>query len=116
MDRKHLTNLLLTAGLVLVFGWFGIDKFNNGFLWVGFLPGWMDGFAGLSKNLWIQIVGAVEILLALLLLIPVRRVRQAGALLIALHLVAILWQVGWNDVGVRDIGLLFMSVALLTAL
>ena len=116
MDRKSLTTILLTTGLVLVFGYFGVDKFLSGFLWVGFLPAWMDGFSGLSKNIWIQIVGAIEIVLAVMLLVPVRKVRQAGITLIALHLLGVLWQVGWNDIGVRDIGLLFSSLALLTLL
>ncbi len=116
MDRKGLTTLFLTAGLVIVFGWFGIDKFRNAFLWVGFLPAWMDGFAGVSKDVWIIVIGTIELLLALLLLVPVRRVRQTAALLMALHLVGILWQVGWNDIGVRDLGLLFSSLALLCLL
>jgi hypothetical protein len=46
-------------------------------------------------------------------LIPVRLVRQIGAIMIALHLVAILTQVGWNDIAVRDIGLLLSALALL---
>ena len=116
MDRKRVTILLLSAGLVLVFGFFGIDKFRNAYIWVGFLPAWMDGFLGYTKNVWISVIGAIEVILAVMLTIPVRRVRQAGALLMVLHLVGVLLQVGWNDIGVRDLGLLFMTVALFTLL
>ena len=116
MNRKGLAIILLLSGLALVFGWFGIDKFRNTFMWVGFLPSWMDGFLGYSKDIWIAVIGAIEILLAVMIVIPVRRVRQTGASLMALHLLGILTQVGWNDIAVRDIGLLMSSVALLMLL
>ncbi len=113
MERKRLPEYLLTAGMVIVFAWFGIDKFRNAYLWTGFMPAWMDGFLGYStKDVWIGVVGALEIIFAAMLLVPIRRIRQAGAVLIALHLAAVLMQVGWNDVGVRDLGLLLASVAL----
>lgn len=112
MNRKNLALIFLIGGLAFVFGWFGIDKFVHPTIWIGFLPTWMDGFLGLSKNVWIVIVGASEILFAVMILVPVRIVRQAGTVLIALHLVAVLWQVGWNDIGVRDLGLFASSLAL----
>jgi TM2 domain-containing membrane protein YozV len=116
MDRKSVARYLLTAALVLVFGWFGVDKFLNGFVWVGFLPLWMDGFLSMAKTTWIVIMGVIEVTLAVMLLIPVRRIRQLGALLIAIHLVGVVAQVGWNDVGIRDIGLLLSSLALFALL
>ena len=113
MERKRLPEYLLTAALAIVFAWFGIDKFRNAYLWIGFMPAWMDGFLGFStKGVWIFVVGGIEIILAAMLLVPARRIRQAGAVLIALHLAAVLVQVGWNDIGVRDLGLLLSSVAL----
>ena len=116
MNRKDLALMFLIGGLAFVFGWFGIDKFVHPTIWTGFLPTWMDGFLGYSKLFWIAVIGASEILFALMILIPVRIVRQAGAAFIALHLVGVLWQVGWNDIAVRDIGLLLSSGALLALL
>lgn len=116
MERKRLPEYFLTAALVFVFAWFGIDKFTHPSIWTGFLPAWMDGLAGMPASTWILIIGAQELLFAVMLLVPVRRVRQLGALLIALHLVGVVAQVGWNDIGVRDIGLLLSSLALLTLL
>lgn len=112
MDRKRIAVWCLTAALVIVFGWFGIEKFQNPLLWIGFLPMWTDGFLGVSKDIWLMVMGVLELLFALMLIIPVRRVRQAGALLIAAHLVVVVLQVGLNDIGVRDLGLLLSSVAL----
>ena len=116
MDRKQLAKYLLIGALVFVFGWFGLDKLRNPILWSGFLPLGMDGLFQVGNDTWIVVIGILELLFAFLLLIPVRRVRQVAATLMVLHLVGILWQVGWNDIGVRDIGLLISGVALLVLL
>lgn len=81
-------------------------------LWIGWMPLWMDGLLGISNHGWMLITGAAEIFFALMLIIPVRSIRQTGAFLCVLHLVAVLTQTGWNDVAVRDIGLLFMGLGL----
>ncbi len=107
---------ILIAALVLVFGWFGIDKFLNPILWVGFLPLWMDGLLGMDKTVWITIVGASEVGMAVMLLVPHRLVRILGTIFVILHLIAVLMQVGINDVGIRDMGLLLAAVALLLLL
>ena len=113
MDRNRLAQLFLASGLIVVFGWFGIDKFRDPIVWIGFLPAWMDSFLGMTKNTWLQLVAVIEVALALALCIPVRRIQQAAAALMSIHLAAVLWQVGWNDIGVRDSGLLMSSLALL---
>lgn len=104
---------LLTAALVLVFLYFGVDKFVHPTLWIGWIPLWMDGLLGLPVHTWLAVIGASEILFGLFLLAPIRKLRQIGCILIALHLVAILTQVGWNDIGIRDAGLLLAALALL---
>ncbi len=111
MHRNYPTWILIAAS-VLVFGWFGIDKFLNPVLWTGFLPVWMDGLLGMGKNTWILIVGAAEIALALALLVPHRLIRLLATAGVIGHLLMVLVQVGWNDIGVRDIGLLLGAVAL----
>ena len=103
---------ILIASLVFVFLYFGIDKFVHPILWVGFLPLWMNGMMGIENDAWIIIIGVLEVVLALLLIIPVSIIRKIGTILIALHLLGIIWQVGWNDVAVRDIGLMLSAVAL----
>lgn len=116
MQRSALAQWLLIAALVIVFGWFGIDKFLSPGLWIGWIPAWMEGLMGLPRETWLKIIGTSEMLFAVLLLIPQRRIRQAAALLIALHLIAVISQTGWNDIGVRDIGLLLSSLSLLALL
>lgn len=111
MNSTQLARTVLVLGLAFVFGYFGIDKFLNPLNWVGFMPVWMNGLAGQKVAVWLSITGAAEIVIAILLLIPVPIVRKTGAVLAVLHLIGVLSQVGWNDVAVRDIGLLLMAVA-----
>lgn len=105
--------IILTIAMVLVFAYFGIDKLVHPGLWIGWIPTWMEGLLTLSRNAWLLIIGLTETFLAILLLIPIRNVRKAACVLIALHLAGIITQVGWNDIGVRDLGLLLADVALL---
>ncbi len=112
MQRNALPNILLTLGLAFVFGWFGFDKLMHPEFWLGWIPMGMEGLLSFSREGWLTIIGCTEMLFALLILIPVRAVRRVGTVLIALHLVAILTQTGWNDIAVRDIGLLFMTMGL----
>ncbi len=112
MNHKY-AHGLLTAALLFVFLWFGIDKFAHPTIWMGFMPLWMDGLLGLDIQIWLPIMGALEILFALFLIFPIRKVRQIGCILIALHLFAIVAILGMDAVGVRDTGLLLAALALL---
>ena len=102
----------LILGLSFVFLYFGIDKFVHPFTWIGWIPKWMNGLFGLKINLWLQIIGTTEIVIGAALLFPVRFIQQAASILASLHLVGILTQIGWNDIAVRDTGLLSMATAL----
>jgi len=116
MGRNDIARGLLIAALAFVFGAFGIWKFASPILWIGWIPLWMEGLLGLTRDTWLQVIGAIEIILAVLLLIPHRRLRQIAAILMALHLVAVLTQTGWNDITVRDTALLLSTFALLLLL
>lgn len=113
MQRQAAGKMLLIAGLGLVFGVFGVDKFLSPFVWIGWIPTGMEGLLGLSRGVWLRVIGFAELLMAILVIIPLQRVRQTGATLMALHLVAILTQTGWSDIGIRDTGLLLSALALL---
>ena len=112
MQRESYAKWLLIAGLAFVFGYFGIDKFVHPDIWIGWMPMWMEGLMGMTREMWLPIIGASEVMLAVMLIIPVRIIQRIGAILVALHLVAILTQVGWNDIGIREIGLLMSALSL----
>ncbi len=103
---------LLILGLAFVFLYFGIDKFIHPSLWIGWIPDWMNGLWKINADTWLKVIGGTEIAIGIGLVIPIRLLRQIATIGAALHLAGILTQVGWNDVGVRDIGLLFMAMAL----
>lgn len=104
--------LTLSIGLVIVLGWFGVDKFIHPLNWIGWMPLWIDGFAGLPNTTWLLAIGGLEALLALGLCIPWKNVQHWTALLSTLHLTAIVFTVGWNEIGIRDAGLTCAASAL----
>lgn len=116
MQRTNIAKWLLILGLVFVFGDFGFDKFIHPDIWIGWLPNWMDNLGGLPKDAWLKLIGSAELLFAVLLLIPVKRVQQTGVILIILHLLGVLTQVGWNDTAVRDISIMISAIAVLALL
>lgn len=112
MQRIRAAIWILSLGLAVVFGWFGIDKFLTPAAWLGWIPSWMDGLLGMPAATWLRIIAASEILFAIMLLVPVRNVRRAGAVLIAVQLLGILPIAGFNDVGLRDFAMMMSAVAL----
>ena len=112
MTRTTLSRWILLAGLAFVFLYFGIDKFVHPKIWIGWMPDRMDGLLGIGNDRWLSLIGATEIAIGVMLLIPIRIVQKVGTALAVLHLLGILTQVGWNDIAVRDIGLLLMGAAL----
>ena len=115
-ERNTDARLILIASLAVIFGYFGIDKFINPLIWIGWIPPWMDGLLGMSKDVWLRIIGVVEITIALLLVIPVVRIRKIGTGIAIIYLLGILSQTGFNDLGARDFGLLMSALALLALL
>lgn len=112
MQRPTLALWTLTLGLASVFAFFGVDKFLHPIVWIGWIPEWMEGLLWIDSGLWLQIIGTFEIFCAVLILVPIHTLRKAGAMLMTLQLIAILPIVGFNDVGVRDFGLLLSTMAL----
>jgi uncharacterized membrane protein len=116
MQQSDIARMILAAGLACVFIAFGIDKFLNPVLWVGWIPPWLQGATGMSAEAWLPWIGGGEVAAGILTLIPKRRLQNAGTILIILFLLAVLPIVGWNETGIRDIGLLLSAVALLMLL
>lgn len=112
MHRNRIASWLITIGLAAVFAWFGIDKFANPAVWIGWLPRWMDSLLGVSAGTWLQVIGASELLFAIMIVSPIRNLRRAGALLMASQIACILPIAGLNDVGLRDFAMMMSAIAL----
>jgi uncharacterized membrane protein YphA (DoxX/SURF4 family) len=109
-DKAWLSQFCLRLGLGIIFFWFGIDKFWHTYLWVGFIPMWMNGLLPFSAEVFMYIQGVIETVLGLMLLSGFK-VKYAGGLC-ALILLGIIATMGFNDIMIRDFGLLMMAVAL----
>jgi uncharacterized membrane protein YphA (DoxX/SURF4 family) len=112
MSSPATAKTVLTISLALVFAFFGLGKFTDPFVWIGWMPLWMDGLLGQSKETWMRVIGSIEIVTAILLIVPKRKLQRIGCALAIVQLIGILSQVGFNDVGIRDGAILLSAVAL----
>ena len=113
MNARTNARWILALSLAYVFAFFGVEKFLHPLLWIGWIPPWMEGALGLTRNQWLPIFGVFQILLAASLLVPKGRIQKFSAAIAAFFLLAVLTQTGLlNDIGVRDLGLLCAALAL----
>ncbi len=99
----------LRYGLVLVFLYFGISQLLAPSDWTVWLPAWTEALP-ISQETFIIMNGAFETVLALALLAGFW--TRAAATLLALHLAAITFDIGFTATGVRDFGLTIATAAL----
>ncbi|MFA6601979.1 MAG: DoxX family membrane protein [Candidatus Paceibacterota bacterium] len=99
---------ILRFGLAFVLVWFGSNQLLDPAPWTGLIPSWIISL-GISATVFVYINGIVEIILALLLVL--NKWTRVVSILVFLHLVSIVIDVGFNGVGIRDIGLAMMALA-----
>ncbi|MBS3149144.1 DoxX family protein [Candidatus Woesearchaeota archaeon] len=109
--KKDLVPFLLRIGLGIIFFWFGITKFTNVQDWLRYIPPWLQSLIPISMNLFLYIQGAIETLIGLFLILGIF-VRKS-AFLAALILIVIIITVGFNDISLRDFGLLMIAISLM---
>ena len=105
---KNVGLLFLRIGLAGVFLWFGIDKFFNYESWQHFIPDWFPML--IPATSFILLLGIVETLIALLVLFGFFTRIAAGVA--ALMLIPIIISLGYNEIGVRDFGLLLLALGI----
>jgi len=108
VNQKTLGLLLLRVGLGGVFLWFGIDKFIHPDIWVHYIPSWFPMLIPVS--IFVLLMGIVETLVSLMLLAGFY--TRIAAVIAALMLIPIMISLGYNEVGVRDFGLLLLALGL----
>ena len=108
MNGFKLPHLILRIGLAAVFLWFGIDKFFHPTYWINaWVPGGVLSFFdkfGVNDLQFIYLNGIFEVLVGLSLLTGVF-IKFFSALAI-LFLVLIFIFIGFNEVVIRDVGLI----------
>ena len=107
---KSSAPIILRIGLSLVFLWFGSQQLLHASMWVGLIPEWVLSLSQLSAATWVLFNGAFEIVFGLCLLAGY--FTRITALLLAFHLLGIIFTVGYNDIGVRDFGLSMAAISI----
>ena len=105
--------IVLRLALVALFLWFGINQVLAPQEWVSWLPQWTSvtvPFSQLTPEQIVQLNGGFETILGGLLLLGLW--TRWVALLLALHLYVIAYEVGYNDIGVRDLALATCTLSL----
>jgi uncharacterized membrane protein YphA (DoxX/SURF4 family) len=109
VSNQTLVSWLLRIGLVVVFSYAAISSFMHPDLWVGYLPSFLEKMNDAPTLL--KIFSTFEIALSLLLLSG--RYTRYVAFLCVIALIGIIFsQLGDLAVTFRDIGLIFMALAL----
>jgi uncharacterized membrane protein YphA (DoxX/SURF4 family) len=106
MDKRAAGLLLLRIGLGGVFLWFGIDKFFHGSAWQHYIPGWFPML--IPAPTFIFLLGVVETIVGAFVLFGL--FTRIAAVVAALMLIPIIISLGYNEIGVRDFGLLFLAL------
>lgn len=106
---KNYVQLILRIGLGIVFFWFGIDKFINPEFWMSFIPLWLK--LPISFELFIYIQGIIEAIIGLLIIIGL--FTKIASSIAAIILIVIIASIGFNDISIRDFGLLSIAISLI---
>ncbi|MEK6910445.1 MAG: DoxX family protein [Nanoarchaeota archaeon] len=103
LNLKKYAPITVRIGISLVFLWFGFQQLLNPGDWTAWLPSFTS-FLPFKAVTLIVISGLFESILGLFLILGIFT-RLSSALLI-LHLIGIIFSVGYNEIAVRDFGLL----------
>lgn len=110
MSNKSLSPLILRVGIAIVFVWFGIHQLMSQTMWVSLIPAWVVSLTGLTAKTLVILNGIFEVVMAFLLAIGYK--IRIVAVLLSLHLLSIIGDLGLTAVGIRDVGLLFATLAI----
>jgi uncharacterized membrane protein YphA (DoxX/SURF4 family) len=109
------SQLALRIGLAIVFLWFGIDKFIQPQYWLdAWVPSFVQNFASgihIGGRDLINLIGIFEVIVALSLLTGF--FMRYFAVAAAVFLVSIIAIHGFNEVIIRDIGLVGALIAII---
>ena len=126
-EAQKYSPLVLRWGLSFVFVWFGLNQIFSPAAFMGYLPTWaVQDQAGMEHMLYsmasavpggargiLLINGIVELILGTLLAMGL--CTRVAALLLSLHLLGIVLSLGYNDIAIRDVGLVLATFSIFLA-
>jgi len=110
LNRFELGSHLLRLGLSAVFLWFGFSQLFDSVRWVSIVPNWAVDFLNIPPAFIVLGNGAFEVVLGSLLAMGIW--TRLISLVLGLHLIPIMFDLGLTAVGVRDFGLVISSLTL----
>jgi len=102
---KHYAPVVLRIGLAIVIMWFGLSELIHPIVWTSYIPNWLANLTHLQLMTLVTVNGFVEVALSLLLAFGI--LTRWVALLLFLHMVAIVGDVGLSALGMRDVAIAF---------
>lgn len=79
-------------------------------MWTSLIPKWLISLSGLSAVTIVLTNGIAEVILGIMLAIGIK--VRIVAILLSLHLLSIIMELGISAIGVRDIGLFFATTSI----
>lgn len=101
---------ILRIGLAILFLWFGFSQLLDGLTWVGWVPEWAVNLLHIPPAMIVLLNGAFEVVAGSLLALNI--LTRWAALALALHLFVLVVEIGANEIGLRDFGLMMATFAL----
>jgi len=108
--NKEYTPILVRYGTGIVFFLFGLSQITTQENWLAWFPSWIESF-GVELTTVILITGIFNLIIGGLLLLGL--FTRLAALLGILHLVGVITTIGYNDIAIRDFGLLLALIGVL---
>ena len=102
------SKILTRIAISIVFLWFGINQLINPENFMGYLPGFIL-LSSYAKT-FIYINGILEIIFGTLLILGL--FTRITALILGINLIGIILGLGYNDIAVRDFGLMLITLAI----
>ena len=98
----------LRISMSLVILWFGVQQVIDASSWLAYLPAWTTSLP-ISQLTIVYLNGTFEIIFGTFLLLGFY--TRIVALVLALHLFDIAYTVGYDAIGIRDLGLALSTLA-----
>jgi uncharacterized membrane protein YphA (DoxX/SURF4 family) len=101
---------VLRYAMSAVILWFSIQQFFHTATWTAYVPDSATAMTGLSATTLVYFNAIFELVFGLMLVFGWQ--TRIAALLLGLHLLDIMWVVGYGEIGVRDFGLAIATLVI----
>ena len=106
---KNFAPIIIRIGISLIFLWFGTQQIFNTSAWINLIPTWITSMSGINASVLVHFNGAFEVVFGFCLLLGY--FTRITSFLLALHILDIMFTVGYSSIGIRDFGLSMATIS-----